>query len=283
MVSVRHILSWMVADDWPNYTRFGSLHWCEMLALEQNHPDVYQPLLNGEFCLQRCSTSTFSQVPVDQAVGQTVNKHTKRKGGIIGFSKKPSAVQRWIINAPQGANITRNMLAMAGMEDSADDVHVHKEGNPKRRAKDEKAVQAVVSLILGWKNPFTCAEDEPMSNISSGLVAPSPVSKDLLSAFSIGEQHLQRFIQERLVSCTVPFHDPLSALKLKTFTELMKTKSVKVKGKDVVVRADRGFYSRLLVIAQSRSMDLRQVFQYSLGAVPWALATLDGQLARTAK
>ena len=72
-------------------------------------------------------------------------------------------------------------------------------------------------------------------------------------------------------------------LEAQGVTELMRTKSVKVKGKDVVVRADRGFYSSLLVIAQSRSMDLRQVFQYFLGPVPWALATPDGQLAKTAK
>ena len=169
----------MVVYDRPNYTRYGALYWCEMLALEQEHPDVYQQLLDGEFCVQRSSTSTFSQIPVDQAIEQTVNKHTKTKGGIIGFSQKPSAVHQWIINAHQRADVTRNVLAMARMEDSADDVHVHKEGDRKRRAKDEKAVQAVVSLILGWKNPFTCAEDEPMSNISSGLVAPSPVSKDL--------------------------------------------------------------------------------------------------------
>ena len=49
------------------------------------------------------------------------------------------------------------------------------------------------------------------------------------------------------------------------------------------MRADHGFFARLLVLAQSRSMDLRRVFQYSLGPLPWALATPDGQLAKTAK
>ena len=38
-----------------------------------------------------------------------------------------------------------------------------------------------------------------------------------------------------------------------------------------------------MVIAQSRSFDLKHVFQYSLGPVPWALATTDGQLAKTQK
>ena len=38
---------------------------------------------------------------------------------------------------------------MAGMEDSVEDVHVHKEAKPTRRAKDEQAVLAVVNGVLG--------------------------------------------------------------------------------------------------------------------------------------
>ena len=52
---------------------------------------------------------------------------------------------------------------------------------------------------------------------------------------------------------------------------------------DVVVRPERGFFSRFLVLAQTRSMDLRRVFQASLCPVPWALATPDGQLVKTTK
>ena len=79
MTSVRRMLPWMVAYDRPNYSRYGCLYWCQMLALEQNHPDVYQHLLQGEFCVQRSSSSAFSQVPVDQAIEQTMNRHSKGK------------------------------------------------------------------------------------------------------------------------------------------------------------------------------------------------------------
>ena len=167
-----------------------------------------------------------------------------------------------MVNNHQRADVTRNVLAMAGMEDSisAEDMHVHKEGKPVRMKKDEEAVQSVQKVILGWKNLFGVTEDEPMSNISSGLVASQQVSNDMLSAYRHGESRLQQFIKDRLLTCTVQFHDPLPSLKLKTFGELTKTKSVNVKGKDVVVHADRGFFARLLVLAQSRSMDLRRVF-----------------------
>ena len=77
-------------------------------------------------------------------------------------------------------------------------------------------------------------------------------------------------------SCT---HSPL---KLKTFANTTKAYSLKLKGKEVVVRANHGFFSHL-ALTQSRSMDLWHVFNYSLGSVAWALVSLDGQLAKTSK
>ena len=78
--------------------------------------------------------SEFSLVPVDQAIEQTVNRYTKTKGGIIGFSQKPGAVQKWMMNAHQRAEVTQNILWMAGMDSKEEDVHVHKEGKPQRKA-----------------------------------------------------------------------------------------------------------------------------------------------------
>ena len=39
----------------------------------------------------------------------------------------------------------------------------------------------------------------------------------------------------------------------------------------------------MLVIAQSRAMDLQHVLKFSIGPVPWSLATPDGQLRKTTK
>ena len=56
-----------------------------------------------------------------------------------------------MVNNHQRADVTRNVLALAGMEDSisAEDVHVHKEGKPVWMKKDEEAVQSVQKVILG--------------------------------------------------------------------------------------------------------------------------------------
>ena len=49
------------------------------------------------------------------------------------------------------------------------------------------------------------------------------------------------------------------------------------------VQADRQFFGRRLVICQSREMNLRHVLSFSLGSLPWSLASLQGNLAKTTK
>jgi len=50
-----------------------------------------------------------------------------------------------------------------------------------------------------------------------------------------------------------------------------------------MLKADRDLFARLLVVAQTRDMDLREVLQYSLGPLPWSLASVDGSLGKTDK
>ena len=54
-------------------------------------------------------------------------------------------------------------------------------------------------------------------------------------------------------------------------------------GKDVVRKADRGLFARMVLMAQNRQMDMRTVLSYPLGPLPWSLATTDGLLAKTTK
>ena len=46
---------------------------------------------------------------------------------------------------------------------------------------------------------------------------------------------------------------------------MIRSKAVRVKGTDVIIRADRHLMARMLVVAQARSMDLRKVLTHELG------------------
>ena len=62
--------------------------------------------------------SEAQQVPVDQAIEQTMNRDMKTKRGVIGFSLKPSAQQLWIIAAHERAAISHVCRQCCGLEPS---------------------------------------------------------------------------------------------------------------------------------------------------------------------
>ena len=66
-----------------------------MLNLPTSNPDIHEQMVAGNFATQRTS-QPFSQTPMDQSLEQSLNKNSKTKGGMIGFSINKSADHRWI-------------------------------------------------------------------------------------------------------------------------------------------------------------------------------------------
>lgn len=54
-------------------------------------------------------------------------------------------------------------------------------------------------------------------------------------------------------------------------------------GKEVIWRDDKKLFSRLLILGQSRKIEMREILSYSLGTVSYPLASADGLLAKTKK
>ena len=76
---------------------------------------------------------------------------------------------------------------------------------------------------------------------------------------------------------------PLPRQNLKTFKDAVKTKKIKVNGKEHILKTDRKIFGRLYVKAQSRALNMREILKYPLGPLPWSLACTDGTLAKTNK
>ena len=59
--------------------------------------------------------------------------------------------------------------------------------------------------------------------------------------------------------------------------------TVKSTATAVVVKADRCWFARMVVIAYHRQMNMQEVLTYPLGPLSWSLATADGAPTKTAK
>ena len=144
-------------------------------------------------------------------------------------------------------------------------------------------MSALVSLICAWGNPFS--ERLGLKTISTAISAPRDIASDLIKACDIGEKNYETFKMERLENDPPekPFHNPLKNNKLKTFTNMCKKKVFKTNGKNIILKADRSLFGRIIVMAQSRNLKMEDIFSHPLGPLPWALATPDGLLRKTNK
>ena len=145
--------------------------------------------------------------------------------------------------------------------------------------RDEDDVKKVLEVISNWRNPFEPSEE--LLSLSSGYVASESMKADLLLAKEKGATALTAFIEERLVTNSTGFFQTLSKLKLGSFRDAHS--SVTAGDRNFIIRADRSLLARLLVIGQSRQMDLKDLLSHELGPLPWSLASSDGSLAKTNK
>ena len=116
--------------------------------------------------------------------------------------------------------------------------------------------------------------------ISTGISPPEKIKIDLLNAYETGETAMKKFIQERLDQST-EFYDPIKKLKLGTFNSLKKTVKVKTTSREVQFSFQSDILGKISLVQQSRDIDLKEVFSYPLGPVPWSLATSTGQMVKT--
>ena len=47
-----------------------------------------------------------------------------------------------------------------------------------------------------------------------------------------------------------------------------------------MLKSDRNLFGHIIVVAQSREIDMEQILSHPLGPIPWALANGDGSLEK---
>jgi len=69
---------------------------------------------------------------------------------------------------------------------------------------------------------------------------------------------------------------------LKTFANISIKRRSK-KSQEVVLKADRSTFSNMILVAESRHVNMKDVLAHPLDPVPWALTNADGMLRKTNK
>ncbi|XP_041359488.1 uncharacterized protein LOC121375875 [Gigantopelta aegis] len=188
LASVRLMMPWFFAYGRMNYSRYLPAYWLEMMNLPSTHYDCYLEMSEqGNWTVRRQDRYPFSSIACDQAIEQTVNRDSKTKGGVTGFTLNSGAVQRWILAQPQRSAITRQCEMMAGV---SPETRPCKDNDATRIKKDEKAITLIMDTINSMINPFDNQYDELVC-LSSGVIADRSVSLDLKNAYAKGANYMK--------------------------------------------------------------------------------------------
>ena len=124
--------------------------------------------------------------------------------------------------------------------------------------------ETITSMFL---NPFS---DMELVSLSSGVVTTEKVTSHLLAAEGRGETEMLKFIDERLVNQTTG----------NVFHNAEEVNQGEDQWKD---RTQSDIFGKIALIQQTRKLDLKEVFCYPLGPIPWSIATSAGELMITSK
>ena len=141
------------------------------------------------------------------------------------------------------------------------------------RLKHEKHVNSLVETVEGLVNPFEYeADPKSIVNIYSGRVACPETSNDLQRAHSVGEESYHLFLQN-LLSADPDLFQPIEKNSLKPFAVKEKrpsAASLSLKSSNVT----RDLLGRLLLLSNTRDVDLTSLLTNSLSPLPLLLGKL---------
>ena len=121
-----------------------------------------------------------------------------------------------------------------------------KECSAVRIKFDDDWVQKCYDVLNSWTPVFEDHQD--IESLSSRVHATEEVQKDLLRAKAVGLEKSCTFISERIRSNNIPFYEPIKKNNLKTFSSMNAKKKVKIGEKHLLIKADREFFGRMLIL-----------------------------------
>ena len=151
--------------------------------------------------------------------------------------------------------------------------------------QDEKQVIEIMDTIREMMDPF---QNDPKQisivNLSSGVVAPDNIEKDLVTALDKGNGAFKAFVSDNLFVDEPNIFTPIKKMNLKTFASIKKDATRRTsKGQLVSLKADRNTFARLFMVGQNRSIDVQQILSHCLGPYPLSLATVHKDICKSTK
>lgn len=263
-----------------NYSRWGTLYVLEMSLSLPN--EVRKLFDNGEFAI-RFTSGAFRGLWSDIGVEMSAIRVAKSSSGIIGLTRRDSAITRWSLTRNLLGQYAEVMSRRSGQFDENTLYREHEGDKPAMRTRDEAHVRKITEHVQNhMSDPYSVdTRSDILINIGSGSVATPEISKSLLEILKIGRERMFEFIETTLEKTSLQqknFFDPIKKVQLKTFSDMRKTISMTVGNKIMKqsISAETVYQRALAVCATRSEVNLQKILSLPITNIPPALFKPDG-------
>lgn len=264
-----------------NYARWLLKYYDDLLTVEQKHPQLAEEFKRGMFGIKRTSNS-FSRVPVDLTLEQTVNADAARRlTGITHFTNSISARQRWARSHGLRSTIISYVYDVCGLKKKQDATSSLEKN---QIMKDSANLVNLIDVLNKNLNPFDSIEmsNDLLYNIKTGRCAPETVSDFLLNVEKKGQELRDKFLSE-CAQDDRRFESVIKQNKIINFTTCNKKQKVTINHKMQEVRMQRDLFGRMLGISMEGATDIEKLFSFPMTPIPTSFCHLDGVICKTEK
>ena len=266
LLAVKLMMPYFFAAGHLNYARYGLYY---LSSMEKLPDDILVQFMKEEHVM-RHQAGIWNGMWSDMFIETTFMCYGHGPGGLVGITLNAAAMKRWSLSLHTYSQLVKDLT---DLKDGGHKIQItrHKEESAARKASDDIDRQKIGEKLSLCTNPLDPDEHESgIVNIITGKVCVHSVNVDC--AVDIGREQMKAFHS----SWPDGFHGTIST-KVKTMT---------VSIKKITVGPGSTFntaliYTRVMGIAASRELDLKQVFQHELAPVPTSIFKDNGDMSIT--
>ena len=238
-----------------------------MVALRESHPAVYAEFLNGKFAVKK-SRHAFFVIAIDQVHEQN-NACVKGDGGAVGLTENPAALRRWMVSSPEMARVIGEFEGSI-QKKKKDMDYCHHRHAQKAFAQDVKSLSATIEEM---GNPF-CESSSDLLVLDSRNIADSAVADTVFLIEKLGLDQYKTYVNEWLVTQTVPISDPIKRNNLYLFSRRPARGKSSKQLQLSSLKSNCSLFSRLYIASQTCNGDLDEFFKHENQAYPPSLSQM---------
>ncbi len=208
----------------------------------------------------------------DMFIESTFMRYGHEAGGLVGLTLQPSAVSRWALNLHVCGQLRGDLAAMKDGQINKT-MTTHKEEAKSRILSDAMDRAKLKMTLASFIDPLDpTSHPVGLVNIANGLVSPNDINVD--NSLEIGQKQMKEFE----AGWPDSFHKTLkrSIMKMPDTNKILKVDGTPVYDTEHI-------YTRVIGLQQSRNLDIKEVLQHELAAVPPALFDENGDMRSQAK